>query len=284
MPAFRAPDGTELAYHVRGEGGPPLACLPGGPMRDSAYLGDLGGLSAGRQLVRLDLRGTGRSAVPADPASCRCDRLAGDVAALADELGLDEIDLLGHSAGANIAVQFAARYPERAGRLLLIAPSTRAVGMDPTSEQRRAIVALRAGEPWHAGVPAAFERIQAGEGTPADWAAIAPLRYGRWDAAAQADHAASSEQVSQEAARAFGAPGAFDPPATRAALAGVRAPVLVLAGELDVNTPPQVAAELAALFPDARLVIQPGAGHSPWLDDPEQFTAALTAFLDEAAA
>lgn len=37
MPDFSARDGTRLAYHVRG-GGPPLLCLPGGPMRDSVYL------------------------------------------------------------------------------------------------------------------------------------------------------------------------------------------------------------------------------------------------------
>ena len=41
MPIFTAPDGTELAYHVRGEG-EPLVVLPGGPMRASVYLGDLG--------------------------------------------------------------------------------------------------------------------------------------------------------------------------------------------------------------------------------------------------
>lgn len=45
----------------------PLVCLPGGPMRDSAYLGDLGGLSAHRQLIVPELRGTGQSAIPADP-------------------------------------------------------------------------------------------------------------------------------------------------------------------------------------------------------------------------
>ena len=56
MPAFSAPDGTELAYHVRGEG-PPLLCLPGGPMHASAYLGDLGGLAAHRRLVLLDFWG-----------------------------------------------------------------------------------------------------------------------------------------------------------------------------------------------------------------------------------
>jgi pimeloyl-ACP methyl ester carboxylesterase len=78
MATFRAADGTELAYHVRGEGAP-LICVPGGPMRASAYLGDLGSLSGYRQLIMLDLRGTGQSAVPADPGSYRCDRLAEDV-------------------------------------------------------------------------------------------------------------------------------------------------------------------------------------------------------------
>ncbi|GAA3498784.1 hypothetical protein GCM10019016_058870 [Streptomyces prasinosporus] len=38
MPTFSARDGTDLAYHVSGDG-PPVICLPGGPT-DSAYLGD----------------------------------------------------------------------------------------------------------------------------------------------------------------------------------------------------------------------------------------------------
>jgi pimeloyl-ACP methyl ester carboxylesterase len=73
MPTFKADDGTKLTYHVLGEG-EPLLCVPGGPMRASAYLGDLGGLGVHRQLILLDLRGTGDSAIPEDPASCRCSR------------------------------------------------------------------------------------------------------------------------------------------------------------------------------------------------------------------
>ena len=57
MPSFCAADGTELAYHVRGEGAP-LVCLPGGPGRASSYLGDLGGLSAHRRLILLNGRTT----------------------------------------------------------------------------------------------------------------------------------------------------------------------------------------------------------------------------------
>jgi len=181
MPRFRAADGTELAYHVQGEG-TPLVCLPGGPGRASAYLGDLGGLSAHRQLIMLDVRGTGESAIPADPASYRCDRLADDVAALQDHLGLDRFDLLGHSAGANIAVQYAVRHSLRVGKLALITPSGRAVGLEVAAERRREIVDLRRAEPWFAAAAAVFER---GAETDDDWEAIAPLYYGRWNAAAR---------------------------------------------------------------------------------------------------
>jgi proline iminopeptidase len=282
MPTFTAFDGTELAYHVQGEGAP-LVCVPGGPMRDSVYLGDLGGLSAFRQLIRLDLRGTGQSAVPADPASYRCDRLVDDVTALQDHLGLRQVDLLGHSAGSNIAVQYAARYPARVSKLVLATPSPRAVGLDITSEMRREIINLRRNEPWFAEAAAAFERIQAGSQTGENWAAMAPFFYGRWDAAAIAHSDANEEQVNEEAAVVFAGPGAFDPEATRAELKSFTSPVLVVAGEVDLNTVPRIAAEYAGLFPQAKLVVQPGAGHYPWLDDPGAFTSAVAAFLDDAS-
>jgi pimeloyl-ACP methyl ester carboxylesterase len=59
--------------------------------------------------------------------------------------------------------------------------------------------------------------------------------------------------------------------------------VLVLAGALDLQRPPRTAAEFAALFPAAQLVVQPGAGHYPWLDDADRFVAAVTAFSEDSA-
>lgn len=186
------------------------------------------------------------------------------------------LDLLGHSAGANVATQYAARYPERVGRLALIGPGTRAVGIEVTGEARRALARLREGEPWF---PAAFAALEAiGAGTGSDWEAVAPFFWGRWDAVARQHHAAA-RPGNEEAVAFFGAEGAFDPPATRAALAACRAPVLLLTGEFDLNSPPAATAEFAGLFPDARLVVQPGAGHYPWLDDAGRFVATVAAFL-----
>lgn len=278
MPTFKADEGTVLAYHIMGEG-EPLLCVPGGPMRASAYLGDLGGLSVRRQLILLDLRGTGDSAIPSDPATYRCDRLVEDVRALQDHLGLGSCDLLAHSAGANIGLQYAARHPERVARLALITPSGRAVGLQPDSDQRRHVVELRAGEPWFADAAAAFDRVAAGSEADDDWEAMAPFFYGRWDATAQAHSAAGETEANEDAAGIFGSEGAFDPPATRAALANLGSPVLVLAGGFDLQWPPAVVTEIAALFAAADLLVQPRAGHYPWLDDAAWFISAVAGFL-----
>jgi pimeloyl-ACP methyl ester carboxylesterase len=279
MTIFSGRDGTMLAYHHVGEGRP-LICLPGGPMSASTYLGDLGGLSSHCSLVLLDLRGTGDSAVPADQASYRCDRLVDDVEALREHLGLDQIDLLGHSAGANLAVAYAARYPDRIDRLALITPSPRAVDLQITDTDRRLVAELRRTESWFPEAFTAFERIWAHTASSDDWKAITPFTYGRWDAAARAHAAAGNVQRNQDAAGIFGSEGAFDPVRARTALAGLDAPVLVLAGGHDVSLPPRVAAKYAALFPRAELAIQPGGGHYPWLDDPGWFVHTTTAFLD----
>jgi len=279
MTAFIAPDGTELAYHVLGDDGPPVICLPGGPMQASAYLGEFGGLSAHRRLVLLDLRGTGDSAVPEDPATYRCDRLVEDVEALREHLGLDAVDLLGHSAGTNPAVLYAARYPERVNRLALITPSAVAVGLRVPPEVRRETARLRREEPWFPTAFAALQDITTGRATPDSWDAIAPFLYGRWDEQARAHHAAGASQRNQEAAAVFGAEGAFDPAAARAELAGFEAPVLLLAGEVDLNSPAPMVAEFAGLFPKGECVVQPGAGHFPWLDDAERFVATVAGFL-----
>jgi pimeloyl-ACP methyl ester carboxylesterase len=278
MDTFSAPDGTRLACHRTGEG-PPLICLPGGPMRASEYLGDLGGLSAIRSLALLDLRGTGDSAEPPDPASYRCDRQVDDVEALRLQLGLERIDLLGHSAGATLALLYANRYPERIGRLALIDPSPLGVGVEVRDADRREVAELRRGEPWFPDAYAAFERIWSGEATPDEWAAIDPFLHGRWDAARRAHIAKEGNQFNQDARALYYSPGFPEPEDTRSALASLEAPVLLLTGEYDVALPPRRAAEYAGLFPHARLAVQPGGGHSPWLDDPAWFVQTLRDFL-----
>ncbi|MFB0614605.1 alpha/beta fold hydrolase [Streptomyces sp. AGS-58] len=276
MPGFSAPDGTRLVYHLRGTG-EPLAVLPGGPMRASAYLGDLGGLTADRRLALLDLRGTGNSAVPADPETYRCDRMVEDVEVWRAHMGLEHMDLLAHSAGAALALLYAARHPHRIRRLVLVTPNPSPLGMRATPEDRLAAALLRADEPWFARAYPAF-RAWLADGADFD-DVLLPFFYGRWDDTARAHADAEPEQTNDEAGDRYFAEGAFAPDATRAALAALTAPVLVYAGGADGGPRPGLARRIARALPRAEVTVQPGAGHYPWLDDPRWFRGRVAAFL-----
>jgi pimeloyl-ACP methyl ester carboxylesterase len=117
------------------------------------------------------------------------------------------------------------------------------------------------------------------DATDADWTAIAPFSSGRWDAVIQARQAQDECQQNQDAAAVFYSAGAIDADAIRSALAELRAPVLLIAGEYDVVLPPKCAAEYTALFRQAETAVQSGGGHYPWLDNPEWFTRTLAEFL-----
>jgi pimeloyl-ACP methyl ester carboxylesterase len=278
---FTSYDGAKLAYRWAGSG-PPLVCVPGGPGRSPRYLGDLGGLGHSRELILPDIRGTGDSEAPADPAAYRCDRIAEDLEALRAGLGLERMDLLAHSAGGNVALLYAAAHPERIGHLILLAPGVRALGLTFTDEEQQAAMRRRAAEPWFETAWAAAQAADDGDESPGTTLGYQPFLYGRWDDAARAHARAAVSDQAVPVRAGFYAEGAFDPPATRAALATLASPVLVYAGELDAVSPPELLAQVAGLFPGWALTVQPGAGHFPWLDDPAQFAGALSAFLSGA--
>jgi proline iminopeptidase len=279
MTRFASYDGTMLAYRRIGAG-PPLVCLPGGPGLTPEYLGDLGGLARSRELILPDTRGTGGSDVPVEAASYRCDRLVSDIEALRAHLQLDRMDLLGHSAAGNLAVLYAAAHPDRLAHLVLLTPGMKALGLEPEDdEQQLAVMERRSGEPWYPRALAAVLAANTGDDSVENRHAYAPFFYGRWDEAARVHAELEFEQRAPAVESGYYADGAFAPEATRAALAAVTAPALVHAGELDIGPWPELAAEAAALFPNGKLVVQPGAGHFPWLDDPAWFAAAVTDFL-----
>jgi pimeloyl-ACP methyl ester carboxylesterase len=278
MAQFRSYDGTKLAFRRAGTGRP-LVCLPGGPGRTPDYLGDLGGLGGSRELILPDTRGTGESAAPADPATYRCDQLARDVEALRAELGLERIGLLGHSAGGSVALRYAAAYPERIDHLVLLSPGPQPLGLDFTDAQQQAAMRRRSAEPWYQEARAAIAAAEAGDDSAETRLGHMPFFYGRWDDAARAHALVGFSERARAVQAGFYAPGAFDPPATRAGLAQVTAPVMVYAGEAEIGPTAELAAEAAGLFPGWELTVQPGAGHYPWLDDPAWFTARLLAFL-----
>lgn len=275
MNTFTSYDGVRLTYTSVGEGYP-LVCLPGGPGRSASYLEDLGGLSTDRTLLLLDSRATGHSDVPADPETLRFDRLADDVEAFREHLKLERLDLLAHSAGCLVAQAWASQHPERVGHLVLVTPSDRLQG--GTRQDLPQIWETFTGEPWYAD--AAEARAALDDAPPSQRSglerATRPFWYARWDERAQAHAAGAEHQTSKRAMLGFGAGvDEVDVAALLAGLQQVPAPVLVVGGGRDGMTGVDSCHAVAASFPRARVEVVEGAGHFPWVDEPEGFVAAV---------
>ncbi|WP_438487743.1 alpha/beta fold hydrolase [Streptomyces sp. S186] len=284
MPHFRTYDAAELHYRVLGPADsslPPLVCLAGGPGRDAAYLGDLGGLAEHRRLIVPDSRGTGASPAAADPGRYAFPHLAEDVEALRAHLGLARFALLGHDAGATVAQAYAAAHPERLTRLVLVCPGSRLQGELP--DDAREIFEARRHEEWWPRAAAAVRELT----EASDLAQVralrydaAPLAYGRWDAPQRAHAATEGAQLGPVPRAGFWQ--GVDEATRRALLAGLRhagCPVLVVTGDRDAVAGMRAGELVAASFPDARLRPLHLVGHYPWVDEPDLFRPLVEEFL-----
>jgi pimeloyl-ACP methyl ester carboxylesterase len=121
---FTSWDGTDIAYWTWGEpGASPPVVLHHGFVAHARANWEAPGvvdalLDAGRQVVGPDARGHGDSQKPHDPEAYGEQRMARDLAALIDLLGATQIDLVGYSMGAVVALLFAAE-DERVRRLIV---------------------------------------------------------------------------------------------------------------------------------------------------------------------
>ncbi|MCW2947612.1 MAG: alpha/beta hydrolase fold protein [Actinoallomurus sp.] len=187
------------------------------------------------------------------------------------------MDLLAHSAAGNLAVLYAAGYPHRLRRLVLVTPGLQAAGVDLTDDEWHAALQRMSGEPWYEDAHQAMMAWDAGDDTPEIRTRAAPFFYGRWNDTIAAH--AGTEHRAPAAAEGFHADGAFEPEKTRANLAQVTAPVLVIAGALDAAPTPARAAELAELFPNGHLTVDRDAAHYPWVTGPRTFVETVDDFL-----
>lgn len=114
---FAAVGGTEIWYEQTGQGVPLV--LVTGLGGTTAFWQKAGGLLGDRcRLITLDNRGAGRTKY-AGPFTV--PDLADDLAGLLDQLELCSAHVLGWSLGSHIALDFAARYPQRTRSLTLVA-------------------------------------------------------------------------------------------------------------------------------------------------------------------
>lgn len=145
MPPVPPPDdhgyveanGISYYYAIYGDG-EPLLLLHGGLGSTDMFANILPQLSQGRQVIGIDLHGHGRTEL-GDRDISLID-MGDDMAHILDELGVDQVDVLGYSLGGGVAFRLAFQHPEKVRRLVLLSAGYSQEGFYPEMLPQQAAV------------------------------------------------------------------------------------------------------------------------------------------------
>jgi class 3 adenylate cyclase len=256
-------DGTRIAYQIAGEGPPLLSVSSWGSnaeleWEDPASRECSERLGFRRRTVRVARRGADAS--QRDVQDISLDAQVSDVAAVADGLGLESFDLVGHVDGGIVATAYAAQNPERVRRLVLLFPHAHGPDTYEPERLRRLLELIRTD--WSLA-----RRMLAGAVYP-----TGPVEGQRWLSRLL------RESITPEmAARHVEFTATVD---VRPLLPLVQAPTLVLNRRGNRNVPISASRAVASLIPDARFLALEGDISYPWHGDTSCLDSVLE-FLDE---
>jgi YbgC/YbaW family acyl-CoA thioester hydrolase len=254
-------NGVNLAVEVRGEG-PAILFIHGYPLDRTMWRDQMEALEGFRRIAP-DLRGMGQSDAP--DLGYSMSIYAADLAALLEVLGVDEVILCGLSMGGYVALEFLRQQRGRVRGLILM--DTRADADAPETRRSRDAAAAMAKDRGAAAIADAMlpKMLAAGTlGSRPDVAESLRSLMGRTPVPGivGALSAMRDRQSSEALLKSLGS-----------------IPTLVLVGEADTLTPPNVARGMVEAIPGAQLAIIPGAGHLPPVEQPEATSQALVTFL-----
>lgn len=252
--------GANLKIHDHGGDGPPLVLVHAFPLDSSLFQHQLP-LAETFRLVTLDLPGYGESAYM--PGDGTMEALADKVFLAMNQVGLEQAAVCGVSIGGYILLEMWRRHPERITALVLCDTRPEQDGDDVLAARGAAIRLVRLGrrdEVLDGLIPRLLG--PSSRKRPELMAAVKEM-------AARSTDAGVVFAQQAMASRADSVP----------LLPGISVPTLVLVGEEDDLTPPDVAREMAGRIPGAELEILPGAGHLSPLEAPDHFNEAVRRFL-----
>lgn len=247
--------------------GPPLVLLHGMAASWQWWLENIPRLAMRHRIIAVDLPGFGHSEPLPPPAEMSTH--ARMVIDLLRQLDVRSATIAGHSMGGLVALEMAIADRQRVRDLVLVG-----AGGVPMTERRLTItlVLLRM---FSVILRPRFVRRALGT---KPWLRRIVLRSGFRDPSAM------SPELAAEIMPLFSGPGFIDAVAAagravrRTAPESIACPVLLLWGEHDAMAPLRCAQDMQDRLPDSKLVVVPGAGHTPMIEYPDRFNEAVLAF------
>ncbi len=251
-----------LAYETRGEG-LPVVFLHAFPLNRKMWEGVVGGLSGVRAIL-VDAPGFGESPVPPKPYDLA--DVARSVVDILDREGVDRAVVVGLSMGGYVAFRLYDAFWDRVQGMVLADTRAEMDSPEARAAREKAIARIREGD--RAGYLEELLPRLVGETTRKTRPEVV-VRVK--DLAAEAPDEALILALEAMKNRPDSVP----------MLPTVEVPVLVLAGEEDTLTPPEVMEGMVQRMPRAERVVLPRVGHLSAVEDPEAFRDALSRFLKQ---
>ena len=282
MTGLQAVNGTRLYYEIIGQGAP-LFVLHGSGGSDRYFLPYMQALSNEYQLVLYDQRGTGLSDGHLDLAAISIGQFVEDLEALRAAFGLEKISLMGHSWGAIIALAYALKYQAHLDHLILVdaIPVSRTFlpALSETLQQRILRQSADAQHEWATTCSNGIAALSAkaiDECNQID----AQLRFYDPAKAAMVDWGMDENTLKNSDTVHALMKNSFDQiqPDIDAGLPTLRVPTLMIHGDFD-PIPLGSSEYLHQHIPGSQFILVSHSGHFPFIEQPEQFVAALRTFL-----
>ena len=280
---YKEVNGTKLYCKVIGQGEPILVIHGGPSMNHDYFLPHLEALAANHKLIFYDQRASGASPIPPDSSKDISYRImVDDIEALRNAFSISKLNIMAHSWGGKLAINYALQYPEHLGKLVLISPITfsheydsiqlATIAAKTTTADKEARKQLVGSKAFLHGDMDVYKQVlmlmyknsfydtlnlaKLNIILPADfYHANAVLTRGLMN-----DHNRYDKNYYPQ-------------------LKKIKVPLLILQGTAD-NLPLAAAQRLQSIVPNAQLIVFDKSGHFPFIEEQEKFTNVVTTFID----
>ncbi len=273
MPDIEIDGATTLHYATSGAG-EPILLIPGLGLDHNYYRFGIPLLSRHLQVLAVDPRGIGRSTKSPPPYTV--EAWADDFAVMIDKLAFGPIHVLGSSLGGSMALALAQRHPGKLKSLIVVGGFSE---LDRATElnfrlRLRLIEKLGMSDEVadYMGLWTLTRKFINSD------AGFATMRANQANIRA---NSAQSYSAFVEALLKWGRcqPGQEREPKFTALLDSIKTPTLVVTSDNDHLIPKELSDLIAARIAGAKLVVMPGAGHIPFMEQPEEVVRIVLEFL-----